>query len=80
MESKDLEFHYVISYREGIGWSTVPDVEEACFTDGTIYDYDKYEWFFAWEDSEDEENASIADLDTAHYRVVQSMLRTMNGE
>lgn len=81
--TNDLEFHYVVSYREGYGWSIATDVEQAVMTDGTIYDWNNdgiSGWFFAYEDSEDEENSSIADLDTEHYRVLQSALRQMNGE
>ena len=78
--NNNLEFHYIVSYREGYGWQTVPDVESALMPDGTIYDNDKYEWLVAYEDSEDEENSSIADLDTEHYRMLQSALRQMNGE
>lgn len=82
--NKDLEFHYVVSYRDGHGWQIAADTEDALFTDGTIYDWNKegsYEaWFFAFEDSDDPENSSIADLDTAHYSVLKSMLAMMNGE
>lgn len=82
--SKDLEFHYVISYREGFGWNIAADTEDALFTDGTIYDWNKggsYDaWFFAYEDSDDPENQAIADLDTAHHSVLLSALSRMNGE
>lgn len=80
MSPDKLQFHYVISYREGEGWQVCPDVEEACLPDGTIYDWENYEWFRAYEDSDSPELSSIADLDTAHYRVLHSMLRQMNGE
>lgn len=80
MESKDLEFHYVISYREGFGWQVASDVEQSVMSDGTIYDYDNHEWIAAFEDSDDEEIAAMADLDTQHFRVLQSGLRKMNGE
>lgn len=75
----DLEFHYVVSCRGG-KWSVAVDVEQAVMLDGTIYDYENYEWLFAFEDSDDPEIASIADLDIAHYRMLQSALRMMNGE
>jgi len=76
--NKDLEFHYVVSYREGYGWQTCPDVEEACLPDGTIYDVTHSEWFTAYEDSDDPENSSIAGLDTDHYRMLHSALRLLN--
>lgn len=81
MNSKDLEFHYVVSYREGYGWDISVDVEQAVMTDGTIYHWNNDGsggWFFAFEDSPDEENASIADLDTSHYRMLKSALRLLN--
>lgn len=80
MESKDLEFHYVISWRDGFGWTHAGDVEQAVLEDGTVYDYDNHEWIAAFEDSDDDEIASIAALDTSIYRVLQSALRQMNGE
>ena len=80
MESKDLEFHYVISYRPHFGWQVAVDVEQSVMQDGTIYDYDNHEWVMAYEDSPDEEIAAMADLDTQHFRVLQSALRQMNGE
>lgn len=80
--SKDLEFHYVISYREGHGWDVAADVENACLPDGTIYKWGQNdvggEWFFAYEDSDDEENLSIADLDSQHYRVLKWALARLN--
>lgn len=76
----DLEFHYIISYREGYGWNVASDVEDAVMTDGTIYDWETHQWFFAFEDADNPEELSIADIDTAHYSVLHSMLRQMNGE
>lgn len=81
MEIEDLEFHYVVSYRQGYGWTFARDVEDAVMTDGTIYHWNNDGsggWFFAYEDSEDEENSSIADLDTELYRVLLSALRFAN--
>lgn len=82
--SEDLEFHYVISYRDGFGWQIASDVCDAVMEDGTIYDWESEPrdegWFNAYEDSEDDEMAAIAAVDTAHYRVLQSMLARMNGE
>ena len=70
--SKDLEFHYVVSYREGFGWYHSADVEDSVMSDGTIYDYDNHEWLFA---NDDEET-----LDLAMLSVLNSALRRMNGE
>ena len=81
--SKDLEFHYVVCYREGYGWQIAADVEDAVMSDGTIYEWHPDgggEWFFAYEDADDEEISSIANLDTSHYFVLKSALRQMNGE
>lgn len=83
MKTENLEFHYVVSYREGYGWTIASDVEDAVMTDGTIYHWSNDGdggWFFAFEDSPDDENATIADIDTSHYRMLQSVLRQMNGE
>ena len=79
----DLEFHYVVSYRDGYGWQIAADVEDAVMPDGTIYRWNENgagEWFFAYEDSDDSESSSIAALDTQHYSMLHSMLRQMNGE
>lgn len=82
MNSKDLEFHYLVSYREGFGWDVAVDVEDAVMSDGTIYHWNNDGvtggWFFAYEDSPEEENASIADLDTSHYRMLKSALSLLN--
>lgn len=83
MMNKDLEFHYVISYRECYGWQIAVDVEDSVMSDGTIYEWYPEgggKWIMAFEDSPEEENSSIADLDTAHYRVLKSALAQMNGE
>ena len=81
MQTKDLEFHYLVSYREGFGWDVAVDVEDAVMSDGTIYHWNNDGsggWFFAYEDSDDPENSSIADLDTAHYRMLKSALLELN--
>lgn len=67
----DLEFHYVIACRDG-KWYVAADVENSVMSDGTIYDYGKQEWLFA--------NDELEALDLAHYSVLQSALRQMNGE
>lgn len=76
--SNNLEFHYVVSYREGYGWSIAVDVEQAVMPDGTIYDHDKYEWLVSWTDSEDTEEAALDKLDLQHYAMLQSALRQLN--
>lgn len=81
--NKDLEFHYVVSYRECYGWQIALDVADSVMSDGSIYEWYSAgggQWFNAYEDSEDEENSSIADLDTEHYRMLKSALAQMNGE
>jgi len=81
MNTDKLEFHYVVSYREGIGWSIAVDVEDTVMSNGTIYHWNNDgtgEWFFAYEDSPEDENSSIADLDTSHYRMLTSALNLLN--
>ena len=78
--SDNLEFHYVVSYREGYGWQTVPDTEQAVMPNGTIYDWNENKWVVSWTDSEDPEEAALDTLDTEHYRMLNSALRQMNGE
>jgi hypothetical protein len=70
--SENLEFHYVVSYREGYGWTIASDTEDALFNDGTVYDWKNQEWIIPDDDVE------VIDLD--HYSVLQSMLRQVNGE
>jgi hypothetical protein len=76
--SKDLEFHYVVSYRKGIGWDVSPDTEAAKFPDGTIYDWDKNEWVASWTDSENEEEVELDAKDLAHYTVLKSVIDMIN--
>lgn len=81
MKTKDLEFHYVVSFREGYGWQHAIDVEQAVMTDGTIYHWNNDGsggWFNAYEDSEDIENSAIADLDTYNYSLLKSALHSLN--
>ena len=75
--SDNLEFHYIVSYRDGFGWTIAADVEQALMTDGTIYDWNDGEWIFPSSTTTGQE---IEALDLDHYRVLQSMLRQMNGE
>jgi hypothetical protein len=42
--NEELEFHYVVSYREGIGWSIQTDTEQEVFPNGTVYDWDTNTW------------------------------------
>lgn len=83
MKTKDLEFHFVVSYRECYGWQIALDVNDAVMPDGSIYEWYPEgggRWIMAFEDSPEDENASIADLDTEHYSVLKSALAQMNGE
>lgn len=73
----NLEFHYVVSYREGVGWWYVPDVEQAVMPNGTIYDWEDGEWIIP---SAVTTGKEIENLDFQHYKVLQSMLQQMNGE
>lgn len=76
--NKDLEFHYVVSYREGFGWSIAADTEDALFTEGTMYDWKAQEWVAGYDD--DEENDALEALDLSHYSVLVSALHQLNGE
>lgn len=75
--TNNLEFHYVVSYRDGMGWEIAADVESAIFPDGTIYDWNDGEWTFP---SGTTTGQAIESLDLAHYTVLKSFLRKMNGE
>jgi hypothetical protein len=74
--SKDLEFHYVVSYRDGFGWSIAADTEDALFTEGTVYDWKSEEWLAGYED--DEENDGLNTIDLSHYSVLCSTLNLLN--
>jgi hypothetical protein len=69
--SNDLEFHYVVSYREGIGWDIAVDTESALFTDGTIYDWNANEWIVP--------NGDEEDIDLQHYRMLKYALAQINN-
>jgi hypothetical protein len=70
--SDNLEFHYVVSYREGYGWGIAIDVEQAVMTDGTIYDWTQGNgWTFPLE-------GELSDLDLHHYRMLNSALNLLN--
>lgn len=70
--SNNLEFHYVVSYREGYGWNIAVDVEQAVMSDGTIYDWGEYpNWTFAY-------NSEVEALDLQHYRMLNSALNLLN--
>jgi hypothetical protein len=77
--SESLEFHYVVSYREGIGWDVSPDTEAAKFPDGTIYDWDKNEWIASWTDSEDEKESLLDEIDLHHYRMLKYAIAQINN-
>lgn len=75
--SEDLEFHYVVSYREGIGWDIAADTESAVFPDGTIYDWDTNTWIF---NSSIESGKDVEEIDLHHYRMLKYALRQMNNK
>lgn len=79
--NKDLEFHYVVSYRECYGWTIAMDTAEVVMSDGSIYEWYPEgggQWFNAYEDSEDDENSSIAGIDTKHYHTLRLALQQLN--
>lgn len=69
--NRDIEFHYVISCRNG-KWTHALDVEESMMEDGTFYDYDTHEWVHY--------DTELEDTDNDYYKILQSALRQMNGE
>jgi hypothetical protein len=73
--SEDLEFHYVVSYREGYGWQIAVDVEDAVMTDGTIYDWDTNSWIFP---SGIDSGKDIETLDLSHYNKLKLALDLLN--
>jgi hypothetical protein len=68
--SDDLEFHYVVSYRQGIGRSIAVDTEDALFNEGTIYDWENDSW--------DVEIDEVDTIDLEHYRMLNSALLLLN--
>jgi hypothetical protein len=68
--SNDLEFHYVVSYREGYGWTVAADTENAVMPDGIIYNWDTNSWEIPREET--------FSLDIKHYRMLNSALRLLN--
>lgn len=74
--NNDLEFHYIVSYREAYGWQVSIDLGENLMPDGTIYRWNEDgtgEWFFP-------NNDELETIDLEHYRMLNSALRQMNGE
>lgn len=69
--SNDLEFHYVVSYREGYGWDIAADTESALFTDGTIYDWNANEWIVP--------NGDEEDIDLQHFRMLKYAIAQINS-
>lgn len=77
--SEDLEFHYVVSFREGYGWQHAIDVEQAVMTDGTIYDWTQGQgWKLSFTDSEDPEESRLDTLDRYNYSLLLSALHSLN--
>lgn len=74
--SEDLEFHYVVSYREGFGFDIAVDTETALFNEGTIYDWDTNSWIFP---SNVESGKDVEDIDLHHYRMLKYALAQINN-
>ncbi len=72
MKTDNLEFHYVVSYREGEGWGMAVDVEQAKFPEGTIYVWEQGEGWTFPKDSE------MESLDTERYAMLGYALRLLN--
>ena len=68
----DLEFHYVVSCRNGF-WELV--AEDDFMPDGTIYDWDEKRWIVAPDSTED---GSVEDIDIEQYRVLRYALSLLN--
>ena len=66
----DLEFHYVVSCRGG-KWYHSTDVESAVLEDGTVYDWENYEWIVP--------SGKLETIDFAIYSVLHSALSQLNG-
>ena len=75
--SDNLEFHYVVSYREGYGWHFATDVEQAVMTDGTIFDWNDGTWTFPSGITTGQE---LEVIDLEHYKTLSDALSMMNGE
>lgn len=73
--SEDLEFHYVVSYREGVGWSIAIDTEDALFNEGTIYDWETDTWSFPSRLTSGEE---VEQTDLGHYSDLKDALEQLN--
>jgi hypothetical protein len=74
--SKDIEYHYVVSYREGYGWTIAADTESALFTDGTFYDWADRSWVVGYDS--DEEQSTLEAVDLGHYLQLTSALRKLS--
>jgi hypothetical protein len=68
--SEDLEFHYVVSYREGVGWSIAADTETAVFPDGTTYNWNTNSWDVAIDE--------VEETDLGHYSDLKDVLEQLN--
>lgn len=75
--SENLEFHYVVSYREGIGWEASLDTEEIVFPDGNIYDWDTNTWLSP---NSIESEKDVEEIDLDQYRLLKYALRQMNNK
>jgi hypothetical protein len=75
--SEDLEFHYVVSYREGVGWSIASDTEDAAFPSGTIYDWETDTWVFP---SGLDAGEDVEQTDLEHYSDLKDALELLNKQ
>ena len=73
--SEDLEFHYVVSYREGVGWSIAADVEDTAFTEGAIYDWETSTWISPSGLTSGED---VEQTDLGHYSDLKDALEQLN--
>jgi len=75
--NKDLEHNFIVSYREGYGWYTNADLDEAIFYDGSIYNYTDLEWVRIFNLPEEIQEV-VEGLDLSHYTMLLSAIRLLN--
>jgi hypothetical protein len=67
----NLEFHYVVVYREGIGWHFDYETTTAAFPDGTIFDRNQVQFIIS-------DEPEVTDTDLANYAKLQKALEFLN--
>jgi iron uptake system EfeUOB component EfeO/EfeM len=75
--NKDLEYNFIVSYREGYGWYANAELEKALFDDASIYNYTDTEWVRLL-DLPDEIKEVVEGLDLSHYTMLLSAIRLLN--